>query len=1111
MTPVFLTKRKIITKRHLPSSAQKNLLTLAILLTLQGCAPDDETLTPAFFQPVPAELSGIDFTNSISENDRENILRYPYYYNGGGVAIGDLNGDELPDIYFTGNMAGDRLYYNQGGLRFKDATIKAGILRGSLWTTGVTLVDINNDGWLDIYVCRSGTGTFRNNLLYINNQNGGFSEQGKAYGLNDNGYSVQSYFFDYDRDGDLDLYLVNHSVRFFEGQEKLFAMKDNPEPEEADKLFRNTGNGSFEDVSEQAGINHFAFGLSAAIADFNNDGYPDIYAASDFFEPDFFYLNNGDGTFSDVLPESMGHTSFSSMGSDAADFNNDGHPDLFVCDMQAQDNFRKKAHMASMDVNRFNRIVAEGYHYQYMQNTLQLNSGMGRFSEIAELAGVSETDWSWAPLFFDVDRDGWKDLFVSNGIRRDFQYKDILLDLQKTGRSPNQVSPMNLIERFPVQELNNYFFRNEGNLSYSNQSDTWGVNFEGFSTGASYGDLDLDGDLDLVLNNIDRPASLFESMTSVHPKAGNWLQIRLRGTRDNFYGVGAKVEIRAGSLTQYQHVQPSRGFQSSVDPTLTFGLADATTINEVRIYWPDGSQSILTDVPSNQLLECSQEDAQNLDTAPGNQAPFSEIAEELNLSHYHQEKIFDDYAKEVLLPHKYSQLGPDLAVADVNGDGLEDFFIGGAAGYTGRLYLQSGNGTFSAGNPVAFKQHRAFEDTGILFLDCDRDGDQDLYIASGSNEWEPTDARYQDRLYINDGRGNFDFQKGWLPDFRHSTGKVSSADIDRDGDLDLFVAGRQHPGHYPLPPPSYLLLNEGDHFRDVTAQMAPDLSEIGMVSDALWTDIDQDQDQDLVLTGEWMPITMLKNEAGKLTLTRPAGLEKSHGWWYALAGADFDGDGDTDFIGGNLGLNYKYQATPDEPFQVYAHDFDQNESLDIVLGYFNGGELYPLRGRQCSSEQIPGLKEKFPSYASFARSSLRDIYGSESLDAAYHAQVYTFASSYIENLGQGQFQLRALPPMSQFSSVNDFIIDDFNDDGHPDVLLAGNMYHSEVETARNDASLGLILEGAGDGTFEVIPPHETGFFAPGDVKSLARIKTAGHGTCVLVGNNAGRLLVYTRH
>ncbi len=1016
------------------------------------------------------------------------------------MAIGDLNGDELPDLYFTGNMAGDRLYINRGALHFEEATIKSGILKSNLWTTGVTFVDINDDGWLDIYVCRSGTGNFRTNLLYINQQNGRFVERAKAYGLDDNGYSVQSYFFDYDLDGDLDLYLVNHSNRFFEGQEQLFALKNNPSLEEADKLYRNNGNGTFEDVSRAAGIHHFAFGLSAAIADFNDDSYPDIYAASDFFEPDFLYLNNGDGTFSNRLAELLGHTSFSSMGSDAADWNNDGLTDLFVCDMQARDNYRKKANMASMDIGRFRRIVQEGYHYQYMQNTLQLNTGNGRFSEIAELAGVSETDWSWAPLFLDVDNDGWKDLFVSNGIRRDIQFKDVFTDLQKQGVAPNQISPLNIIEHFPVQKLRNYLFQNNRDLTFKDQSMNWGVDFAGFSTGAAYGDLDLDGDLDLILNNIDDVASVYENL-SAQSGNHNFIQITLKGVAGNRHGIGTKVRIRTSQGQQYQHVQPSRGFQSSTEPLLHFGLGDAEQIDELEVQWPDGNHSLQTDIAVNQRIEIAQEATTPL---ANNQRPatlFREVTEAVGIPHQHREEIYDDFMRELLLPHKYSQLGPGLAAGDVNGDGLDDVFLGGASGYAGRLYLQQRSGTFKLASGSAWNRHRDYEDTGAEFFDADADGDLDLYVASGSNEWAVGSANYRDRLYLNNGKGGFSHQPEALPDVRISSTAIAPADLDGDGDLDLFIGGRLQPGQYPLPASSFIFRNEGGRFSDVTEEVAPILNNIGMVTDGVWMNIDGDHDADLVLTGEWMPITVLTNHDGQLKPQPGTGLEQTHGWWYALAAKDFDGDGDVDLLAGNLGLNYKYRATADEPFQVYAHDFDNSGSLDIVLSYYNDGALYPLRGRQCSSQQMPALSEQFPTYAAFATSSLTEVYGAESLAAAYRAQARTFASAYIENLGDGRFQSIPLPMPAQFSSVNDFLIDDFDADGNWDVLLAGNMYESEVETARNDAGQGLLLRGNGDGSFTPVSPHTSGFRAPGNVKNMVQLQTESGRPLIIVGNN----------
>lgn len=1078
---------------------------ISSLMGLVACNPDPSMGTSnSIFRSIPSETTGITFENTLRENARQNILNYPYHYNGGGVAVGDINNDNLPDIYFTGNMAGDRLYLNKGGLRFEDITIKAGIIKSNLWTTGVTFADINNDGWLDIYVCRSGTGNFRNNLLYINQKNGRFLEEAKAFGINDNGYSVQSYFFDYDLDGDLDLYLVNHSVRFFDGQEALFKMKNNPEVEEADKLYRNNGSGTFEDVSEELGIHHFAFGLSASIADFNQDGYPDIYAASDFFEPDFLYINEGGMSFHNQLSEMMGHISLSSMGSDAADFNNDGLQDLIVCDMQAQDNFRKKANMASMNVKRFRRLVSEGYHYQYMQNTLQLNSGVRRFSEVAELAGVSETDWSWAPLFFDADNDGWKDLFVSNGIRRDIQYKDAMLDLERKGIAQNQMNHTKIIDNFPVQKLTNYLYQNQGDLTFLDQTENWGMDFAGFSTGASYADLDRDGDLDLILNNIDDPASIFENISS--KTSGNFLQIRLVGSKDNRNGIGSTVRIKMGDQSQFQYLQPSRGFQSSVEPILHFGLGNQAYIDEVEVTWPNRKVTYLRDVGANQHLEIRQENPVTPEVKQESRPVF--IRSEHRLEYSHKETIFDDFSNEVLLPHKYSQLGPGMASSDVNADGLEDFFIGGAKDYPGVLFLQNAQGKFSASKSTIWNQHRSYEDIGIHFFDADQDGDQDLLVSSGGNEWGNESAMYQDRLYINDGHGNFDYIANALPKNQISSGVIRSFDLDKDKDLDLFIAGRQTPGLYPLPSSSRILRNEHGIFVDITEKIAPELKEIGMVTDARWADFDQDQDQDLILVGEWMSITIFEQKNGHFYKYHSESLTQTKGWWYALDAEDFDQDGDIDFIAGNLGLNYKYRASAEEPFHVYAHDFDENGSLDIVLGYFNSGELYPLRGRQCSSEQIPLLKEKFDSYSKFASSTLVEVYGDKPLALATHYEVYTFASVYIENLGHGRFEVHALPNLAQISSVNDFLIEDFNQDGHPDVIIGGNMYNSEVETARNDASLGLLLVGNGKGDFKPVTPQESGLMIPGNVKSLASLKNHDGATLVLVGNNDSELQIF---
>ncbi len=1086
----------------------RNFILIQFLLLYFSCKDRQLVNKPeTVFTLVSNEHSNVKFSNDITESEAQNILRDPYFYNGGGVAIGDLDKDGLPDIYFTGNMTGDELYLNKGNLQFQKITRTAGILSANLWTTGVTFADVNNDGWLDIYVCRSGKRSFRNNLLYINQGNGKFEESAKEYGLNDNGYSVQASFFDFDLDGDLDLYLVNHSIKFFEGQEELFALKHNPDPHEADRLYRNNNNGTFTDISEQAGINHFAFGLSASIGDLNQDGLPDIYAASDFFEPDYLYINNGDGTFTNKLNESFGHISFSSMGSDINDINNDGFPDIIVCDMQPADNYRKKANMASMDPARFERIVNEGYHYQYMQNTLQLNSGAGRFSEIAELSGVSETDWSWGPLFLDMDNDGWKDLFISNGIRRDIQYKDIHIDLQKRGYPASQIKLLDVIKNFPVNKIKNYSFKNNRGITFHNQSDSWGIDHQGFTTGAAFGDLDLDGDLDIVLNNIDDAASIYENVLSDRTgNKPNYLQIVLIGTVDNIMAIGATVKIIANDIIQYQYLQPTRGFQSSVDPIIHFGLNVAKVIDEIEVRWPNGTYTYLQNIPSNQRIEIKQK---NTTTKQGDTRPptllFTEITEAIGLNHYHKERQYDDFVKEILLPHKYSQLGPCLVVADVNGDKLDDFYIGGAKGYSGQLYIQDSTGAFATDSELTWDVDKHFEDVGGLFFDCDADGDQDLYLASGSNEWKHGSMMYQDRLYINDGNGRFKRQLKALPDLLSSNSVVRSADYDNDGDLDLFIGGRQQPGQYPLPASSAILNNSGGIFSDVTSEIAMDLQEIGMVTDAQWTDFDGDSDLDLLLVGEWMPITFFENRDGIFYSYQVSSTERTNGWWYSLAQADIDMDGDIDYVAGNLGKNYKYQASVNEPFEVFADDFDNNGTLDIVFGYHQEGKVFPLRGKQCSSEQMPFIRDKFPSYSSFAASDLLQIYGQENIENAYHLEAFTFASVFIENLGHGQFRLKELPLAAQLSSVNGIIIEDFDTDGFLDILVAGNMFHVEVETARNDAGTGLFLKGNGKNNFEPTPAYSSGFFAPWDVKNIQVLKRYDGSRLILVANNDDQL------
>ncbi len=1081
------------------------LFLLSVIALLLACQNDRQQniRSNTLFQHISNDHTGIDFVNRITETEQLNFLNYPYMYNGGGVGIGDLNNDGLVDLYFTGNMVGDQLYFNRGNLQFEKASPASGILQTNLWTTGVTLVDVNHDGWLDIYVCRSGTRSFRQNLLYINQKDETFVESARAYGLNDSGYSVQACFFDYDLDGDLDMYLVNHSPQFFAPQDQLFAKKNRPSPSEADRLYENLNTQDsmthpfFRDVSDPAGISHFGFGLSATVGDVNNDGWPDLYVANDFFEPDVLYVNSGSGYFIDSLQEYFGHISFSSMGSDMADFNNDGLMDIAVCDMQAPDNYRKKANMASMDTDQFNRMIAEGYHYQYMQNTLQLNTGMGRYSEIAELAGVSETDWSWGPLFCDLDNDGWKDLFISNGVRRDIQYKDILTEMGQTYDASN-FKLMDMVEKFPVHRVNNYSFKNKGDLTFRDMSNSWGIDFAGFSTGAAYGDLDNDGDLELVLNNIDDPAAIFENLSD-QKSQNNFIKIKLVGDFRNPFGVGATLKLSNKNLTQHHYVNYTRGFQSSMTDIL-FGLGREVTSLDLEVIWPDRSRTLLTSIEPNLTHTIVKEQTIAIEPTPQSLPLFAEV-DLVNNFQLHDELPFDDFAREVLLPHKYSQLGPALAVGDLNGDQLDDFYLGGAKDQPGKVIIQSEQNQFQTLQSAVFQDDQQHEDVGAALFDADGDGDLDLYVASGSNEWPQGAPEYQDRLYLNDGHGVFSVATHQLPPLRTSTSCIQPVDIDSDGDQDLFIGGRLIPGRYPQAPRSYLLQNSNGSFSDQTEVYFGADFRPGMVTDAEWIDLDADDDLDLVLVGEWMPVIVYENREGSLQRVEAGGLEASHGWWYSLASGDFDGDGDSDLVVGNLGLNYKYRATPAEPFQVYAEDFDQNNVPDIVLSYFEDGVQYPLRGRQCSAEQVPSLKKKFTTYTDFASASLEDVYGQEKLDGALQLKAETFATSYVENLGTYKFQLRALPIPAQFSSVNAMLPMDLNHDDHLDLVVGGNMFGSEVETARNDASIGLVMMGDGTGAFTALPATQSGLHISGDVKNMAIINSAAGPAQLLVANN----------
>ncbi|WOD43893.1 VCBS repeat-containing protein [Hwangdonia lutea] len=1083
------------------------------------------------FELKKSSSTGISFNNAIEDTPEANVLIYEAFYNGGGVAIGDFNNDGLPDIYFAGNQVEDKLYLNLGDFKFKDITKSAGILNRGGWSTGVSIVDINGDGYKDIYVCKSlydDKPHLRINELYINNGDLTFTESAASYRVNDPWRSMHANFFDYDKDGDFDLFLINQApnpsmLSNLKGKNWL-------DPKLTYRFLKNS-NGIFEEVTKTSGLENVGYGLSAVTADFNNDGWPDLYVANDYEGPDFLYINNQDGTFTNKINEYLSHISFFSMGTDVGDINNDGLLDLAVVDMVAEDNFRIKSNMSGMNPQEFWNIVNLNGHYQYMYNTIQLNRGLTKtndllFSDVGQIMGASSTDWSWSPIFADFDNNGFKDLFVTNGIKRDVRNTDALKkideylnELSEKHPSKNLVNNVPELKKvvsiekmlgfFPAQKLPNYTFKNNGDLKFEKASKSWGLNQNSFSSGAAYGDLDNDGDLDLVVNNVDDMAFVYENNSNKISK-NNYLNIKFKegNKHKSFFGTRATVYYNGNQ--QVSELTSARGFYSSSEDIIHFGLGAVKKVDSLVIKWYNGDRSVINKIKTNQTLVLDRADLKSLPDlitkAPTNTI-FEDVTEALNMSHYHKENIFDDYEREVLLPHKMSVLGPSLAVGDINNDGREDFFVGGSVGENGSFFTQNESGKFSPLSDEFYKSYVYHEDMGACLFDADLDGDLDLYVSSGGNEYDAGNGLYQDRLYLNDGSGKFTLTKNVLPELRASGGKVIQVDYDSDGDIDLFVCGRQVPGKYPEPAESYLLKNKLKETGTLNFEkiVNDDFKKLGMVTDANWTDYDNDNDLDLIVVGEWMPVTIFQNNKGQFKNIN-SNLSGTTGWWYSIASADIDNDGDEDYIIGNLGLNYKYKASIDEPFTVNYGDFDQNGKNDIVLGYYNYGEHYPLRGRSCSSQQIPDLKKKFKSYNEFAGASLVDVYSSDLLNQSLEYKANTFSSICLENLGNGKFKIHELPRMAQLSSINGIVIDDVDNDGKKDVIIAGNMYGSEVETPRNDASVGLFLKGNGDCTFNEVAMQESGLSLPYDVKKLKTIHINGK-KHLIVGINDGPIKI----
>jgi hypothetical protein len=1066
----------------------------------------------AQFTLLTKQQTGIGFENKLTENESQNVLQYEYFYNGGGVAAGDLNNDGLTDIYFTGNMVPDRLYLNQGNMQFKDITPKSGISFGSGWKTGVTLVDINQDGWLDIYVCYSGNGdpNFRRNKLYINNKDLTFSEKAAEYKLDLPTHSTQAAFFDFDKDGDLDCYLLNHNIKDFKRFDAS-AVKAMRDEFAGDRLLRND-QGKFVDISAAAGIkgNPIGFGLGIAIGDINQDGWPDIYVSNDYIEQDYLYINNGNGTFTDKLEQSIGHLSYFSMGNEIVDINNDALPDIFTLDMLPEDNRRQKLLYGPENYEVYQNMLKNGFHHQLMRNMLQLNNGDGTFSEIGQLAGVSNTDWSWAPLITDFDNDGWKDLFITNGYLRDYTNMDFMkfyADQQLKESQGNPTAMMDIVKAMPSTETQNYIFRNNGHLQFENKVKEWGLTQTFLSSGAVFADLDHDGDVEIITNNVNKEAAIYRN--DIVSAENNYLQVQL-GNNYLAAAYGAKVWVIAQGNTQYQEFYPSRGFQSCMYTPLHFGLGKAKVIDSLKVLWPDGKYELLCNVPARQKLVLTPEKADKLWKPLANTKTLFTAITRDTLPYQHTEDEYNDFKRQLLMPNMLSYQGPHFAQADVNGDGLIDIYTAGAKGQAGTLLTQQKNGSWLASSQPAFETDLTHEDTDALFFDADKDGDMDLYVVSGGYAYLETDLLLQDRLYLNNGKGKFTRASDNLPAEKISDSCVSIIDIDKDGDQDLFVGGRVIPGRYPEPANSRILVNDGKgKFTDGTTKHAPFLEKFGLVTDAAAMDVNKDGWDDLIVAGEWMPIHILLNQQGTLQKSNPNTAEAGkNGWWNRLAIEDLDNDGDLDIIAGNFGWNCQMKPTEKEPVTVVYGDFDQNEAIDPFVCYYIQGKSYPLVNRDEALNQVFALRRKFTNYQSYAEASLEQMFTPEQLKSAQTLQAVTFSSVILENKGDGTFTWHTLPVEAQFAPVYAISLVDLDNDGLKDLILGGNQSYTRIKLGKMDANYGMVFKNQGKCNFTYIPQLKSGLAVKGDVRDIAVIKK-GTQTLLLFGRNNQTMSGYT--
>ncbi len=1117
-----------------------------LLFFMIGCKHGD-----TLFKRVTSSDSGIHFNNKITENDSINVLDMENIYNGGGVGIGDFNKDGLPDIYFTGNMVANKLYLNKGGLKFDDITDVANVTGEGKWARGISVIDINNDGWPDIYISE----TFlkdsikRENILYINqglNKDGipVFKDMAKEYGLNDNSYTTQAAFFDYDNDGDLDVYLAVN----------MFARGDNPniyrktfvngEHPNTDRLYRNDwdsakGHPCFTNVSRQAGILQEGFAHTVTICDINLDGWKDIYVTNDYLSQNILYINNGNGTFNNQCKEYFKHTAFNVMGADIVDINNDGLSDVVELDMNPEDNYRKKTMMGagSYQTNLYNDSY--DYQYQYVRNVLQLNMGnmLGKddsvehpvFSDVGFYAGIAETDWSWTPLVADFDNDGFKDIIVTNGFPRDVTDHDFMA-------YRNSAFAMNdkqkVLSQIPEVKIDNYAFHNNVNLTFSNVTKDWGMDKPSFSNGAIAVDLDNDGDLDVVINNIDDEALVYENkLNEQEDSPHNYLKVSLQGDPPNIEAFGSWIKIYYNNNQQVYETNPVRGYLSSSPADVYFGLANIVTIDSLIVIWPDNKKQKLLNVKAGQRVVLKQQDADEVFSwkqSPVDQnVLFKEINDSIGLVYFAQQKDFNDFSIQTLLPHKLSQYGPQMSVGDINNDGLEDLVIGGSPGNSTVIFLQKTNGTFERKNLLdsIAASSKLSHDAGILLFDADGDKDLDLYVASGGYEQKPGSESYQDHLYINDGKGNLSADKAGfmqdsfaLPKNYNSKSCVRAIDFDRDGGLDLFVGERVEPWQYPKHVSGILLRNDSKNgvikFTDVTSATAPSLQNIGLICDAIPTDYNNDGWTDLVIAGEWMPITFLKNDHGTFKdETKLSGISDKYGWWNCITPVDIDHDGKMDYIAGNLGENSFFNGNEKYPIHNYFEDFDNNGRFESITTKYlkdkNGAyKKYPVESRDEIITQLPALKKKFPSFKSFGEATIEDLFSKEQLNNSLKSHANYFATSYIHNLGNGKFELKPLPAMAQLAPVFNILTRDFNKDGNTDILLCGNDYGAEVSNGRLDGLNGLLLRGDSKGNFIPLSIEQSGIYIPGDARSMVKVKSKNGEELYIISQNKGPLKGY---